>query len=271
MPAQRVTIRPQCRFHRLEDWPFVERERVTGNVAIGSERFGRDHLVVVGDAEQPFVKGPVTEATEGQPIAWVVIVADRPGDDMRSVHYGVTVRRAHTDATEGAAVGIGGDHGAAETLIANGGRDDRVGNERFLQSFTALGLFDQRETVLEGSLIGDSLGVKRCVKIGGKVGIDQGSAQLLTTIVRAEQSIEFIIHLCPQQEFIKLRQGADAFDCRQRCRLPRLREQVPETLRAQVKEGHRQVTPPVQRHDQRPVEAKEIDQVITRLNQVGGD
>jgi hypothetical protein len=40
-------------------------------------------LVVVGDAEQPFVKGPVTEATEGQPIARVVIVADRPGYQPR--------------------------------------------------------------------------------------------------------------------------------------------------------------------------------------------
>ena len=83
MPAQGVAIRPQCRFYRLEDWPFVEREQVTSNVAIGGERFGRDHLVVVGDAEQPFVKGPVTEATEGQPSARVVIVADRPGYQPR--------------------------------------------------------------------------------------------------------------------------------------------------------------------------------------------
>ncbi len=83
MPAQRVTIRPQRRFHRLEDRPFVEGEQVTSDVAIGGERFGRDYLVVVGDAEQPFVKSPVTEATEGQPIARVVIVADRPGCQPR--------------------------------------------------------------------------------------------------------------------------------------------------------------------------------------------
>ena len=61
----------------------------------------------------------MTEFTEGQAIARVVIVADRPGDDMGSIDCGVAVDAAHTDATEGAAVGIGGDHGAARALLTN--------------------------------------------------------------------------------------------------------------------------------------------------------
>lgn len=95
MPAQGVAIRPQRCFHRLEDRSLVEGEQVAGDVAIGSERFGGDDLVVLGDAEQPFIKGPVTEPAEGQAVARVVIVTDRPGNDMRSVDHSVTVRRAH--------------------------------------------------------------------------------------------------------------------------------------------------------------------------------
>ena len=64
MPAQGVAIRPQRSFHRLEDRSLVEGEQVAGNVAIGGERFGGDDLVVLGDAEQPFVKGPMAELTE---------------------------------------------------------------------------------------------------------------------------------------------------------------------------------------------------------------
>ena len=53
---------------------------MTGNVAIGSERFGDNDPVIPGDAEQPFIKGPVTETAEGQAVARVVIVADSPGN-----------------------------------------------------------------------------------------------------------------------------------------------------------------------------------------------
>ena len=70
---------------------------------------------------------------------------------------------------------------------------------------------------------------------------------------------------------MELGQGTDAFNRSQRRLLTRPRDQMPEALRTQVKEGHGQVAPPIQRHDQRPVEAKEIKQVITRFNQVGGD
>ena len=64
MPAQRLAIRPQRWLCRLKEGPFVQREQVAGNVAIGSERFGGDDLVALGDAEQPFIKGPMTELTE---------------------------------------------------------------------------------------------------------------------------------------------------------------------------------------------------------------
>ena len=70
---------------------------------------------------------------------------------------------------------------------------------------------------------------------------------------------------------MELGQGTDAFNRRQRRLLTRPRDQLPEALRTQVKEGHGQVAPPIQRHDQRPIEAKEINQVITRFNQVSGD
>ena len=62
---------------------------MTGDVAIGGERLGGNDLIVVGDAEQPFIKDPVTKVTEGQAVAWVVIVADDSGNDMDGVDRGV--------------------------------------------------------------------------------------------------------------------------------------------------------------------------------------
>ena len=38
-----------------------------------------------------------------------------------------------------------------------------------------------------------------------------------------------------------------------------------------MKEGHRQVAPPVERYDQRPVEGKEIGQVVGWFDEVCGD
>lgn len=62
---------------------------MTSDVAIGGERFGSNDLVALGDAEQPFIKGPVTEMAEGQAVARVVIVADGTGNDMGGVDRGV--------------------------------------------------------------------------------------------------------------------------------------------------------------------------------------
>lgn len=68
MPAQRLAIRPQRGVCRLKDRPFVQSEQVTGNVAM-----------------QPFIKGPVTETAEGQAVARVVIVTDRPGNSVEQL------------------------------------------------------------------------------------------------------------------------------------------------------------------------------------------
>jgi len=64
---------------------------MTGDVAIGSERFGGDDLIVVRDAEQPFVKSPMAESAEGQAVARVVIVADGPGNFVEQLllHFDV--------------------------------------------------------------------------------------------------------------------------------------------------------------------------------------
>lgn len=54
----------------------MQREQVAGDVVVGDERFGGDHLIAVGDAQQPFIKGPMTELAEGETIARIVVVAD---------------------------------------------------------------------------------------------------------------------------------------------------------------------------------------------------
>ena len=83
-----------------------------------------------------------------------IIVADRPGNDMRGGDRGVAVNGAHTDAAEGAAVAIRSDNRAAKALIANGSWNSSVGDERFLERLAALGFFDQVQAILERSLVG---------------------------------------------------------------------------------------------------------------------
>ena len=68
---------------------------MTGEVLVRGERGGGNDLIVVRDAQQPFIKTPVTEFAERQPVARVVILADRPGDDMRGVDHRVAVNGAH--------------------------------------------------------------------------------------------------------------------------------------------------------------------------------
>ena len=105
---------------------------------------------------------------------------------MRSVDHSVTVRCTHTDTAKSATVGIGGDYGAAKALIADGGWDNGVGDERFLQPFATFGFFHQSEAVLERRLVGNGLCVEWGMKFVSKVGVDQGGAQLLPTIHRTK-------------------------------------------------------------------------------------
>lgn len=49
------------------------------------------------------------------------------------------------------------------------------------------------------------------------------------------------------------------------------RHELPEARRAQMKERHRQIAPPVQRHDQRPVVGKKFGQVVGWFDEIRGD
>lgn len=110
----------------------------------------------------------------------------------------MAIGRTHADATEGAAVGIGGDYGAAKALIAHNGRDRRVGHERFLQPLAAFGFFDEDEAVLKRGLVGDCLGGEWGVEFRGEVAVDQGGPELRPPIRCAEQRVEFILQARPQ-------------------------------------------------------------------------
>ena len=68
---------------------------MAGAVVVGGEGFGGNGLIAQRDPQEPFVKAPVTELAARQPIARIVVVADRPGDDMRGVDRGVTIGGAH--------------------------------------------------------------------------------------------------------------------------------------------------------------------------------
>ncbi len=135
----------------------------------------------------------------------------------------------------------------------------------------ALGFFDQVEAVLERGLVGHGLGIERGVKFRGKIGFDEGSAQLVTCGGLLQQGEKFGIELRTQQQLMHLIHRRHALHRGQRAFLVRSRHKLPEALRAQMEEGHRQVAPPVQRHDQRPVVRKEIGQIIAWLDQVGRD
>ena len=51
-----------------------------GEIVFCAQAGGGLDGVLEADGEQPFVKGPVTEAAEGHAVAGVVVVADAPGD-----------------------------------------------------------------------------------------------------------------------------------------------------------------------------------------------
>ena len=91
MPAQCIPIWPERFLHWRDQRALVQGEQVAGEVVVGGERFGRNHLIALRDAQQPLVKAPVTEFAERQPVARIVIVANRPGDDVRGVDCGVAV------------------------------------------------------------------------------------------------------------------------------------------------------------------------------------
>lgn len=59
---------------------LVQGAQVAGAVVVRGEGFGGHHLITMRDAQEPFVKGLVTELAERQPVAqvldqWMIWVA----------------------------------------------------------------------------------------------------------------------------------------------------------------------------------------------------
>ena len=118
--GQVLRRRPEIAVGRRDDAAAGEGEEKTGGVGIEADLARGDDVVIVGDAQHPFVESPVTELAEGHAVADVVILGFAPADDMGGIDDGVPFRGDDPHAAEGATVVVGGDNDAAEGLITNG-------------------------------------------------------------------------------------------------------------------------------------------------------
>ena len=119
---------------------------MAGQVELLAEVGGGLELVLLVHRQQAFVKRPMAEMAEGQPVMNVIILADMPGDNMGRGHGRVPVRRQYTNTTKGTAMFVSGDDGQAKALVAH-----QLGYVYFPDDFLLLaGLFQEGFAVLEG-------------------------------------------------------------------------------------------------------------------------
>lgn len=146
MPGQVSCVRPQMTVGWGEERSLVEGGEVAGQVELLAEVGRGLELVLFIDRQEPFIKCPVTEMAEGQPVMHVIVVADGPGDDVGGGYGRMPVSRQHANAAKGTAMFVGSDNGPAEALVAH--RRVYIG---FAHDFLLFaGLFQEGFTVLEG-------------------------------------------------------------------------------------------------------------------------
>ena len=109
-------------------------------VAIPCYRAGDDDSVVVVEAHQTAVEGPVAELAQGQAVGGAVVVGDGPVLDVGGVHHRAAVRGDDAYAAQGAAVVVDFDDDPAESLVADRFFYCRcVGGRGFTEEFGCVG------------------------------------------------------------------------------------------------------------------------------------
>ena len=118
MPADGIGKRPEVILRGSDQFTTSVGEQMTGQV-ICRWQLGRDFdKVAIGKGNKPFVECPMAKMAQSQAVARVVVVAFAQGNDMGGSYGGMPVDGEDTHAAQGAAVIVGFDDGAAETLVA---------------------------------------------------------------------------------------------------------------------------------------------------------
>ena len=97
MPLNILLPRPEDFLGWFEYCPIRQGEHVAGQVCFAAYPFGDQHLVVLADSHQPFVKRPLAQAAQGQAVCRPVVICLPPGDDMGCLNHGMSVRGQHAE------------------------------------------------------------------------------------------------------------------------------------------------------------------------------
>ena len=120
MPPQRLGIGPEWSPVRTHDASSFEAGQVAGKVIEGVELPRRDDFVHLRNPEQPLVEGPVAHPAKCHAVGGPVVLRLAPRDDVRRRDSRMPVEGKDADAAQGATMGICGNDGPPETLVADG-------------------------------------------------------------------------------------------------------------------------------------------------------
>jgi hypothetical protein len=81
---------------------------------------GGDDFVYLRNPEQPPVEGPVAHPAQCHAVDGPVVLGLTPGNDVCRRDGRMPVKGTDTDGAQGAAMGICGNDGSPETLVADG-------------------------------------------------------------------------------------------------------------------------------------------------------
>src|ERR671911_703006 len=132
MPAQRLSIGPECFLGRTHDTPPFEVGQVAGEVVKGVELPGGDDLVHLRDPEQTLIEGQVAHSAQCHAVRWPVVLRLPPRNDVGRSDCRVTVDGTYSDTAQGATMEIRGADPPPEALVADGGAIRFFHEERLL-------------------------------------------------------------------------------------------------------------------------------------------
>jgi len=85
---------------------------------MGGQLRRSDHLVMERDAYQSFIESPMAQPAQSHTVTRVIIAADVPGLDMRSIYGCMPIGRQHADTAQCATMIVSRNYGPAKALVA---------------------------------------------------------------------------------------------------------------------------------------------------------
>lgn len=265
MLSQVLLRRPEIAIRRRDDAASGEGEEKTGGVGNEADLARGDDVVIVANAQHPFVEGPVAEFAERHAVADVVILGSAPTDDMGGIDDGVPFRSDDPHAAEGAAVVVGADNETPKPLRTSNWpvsvRSQRLFDQR------QMALLLQFQTVAVGLGIDPGLLFQRQPRLVRKAGTEQRLAQRVAACGLLHGTEKVFVEAGAEGNGAQLRDRADVVDRGRDHLVSRQRHQFPERFVVQAGEGKGDAAGLSEGDDAPPVEVKEF----VEFGQIAGD